>query len=290
MASRKHIQKQLQGLQTMQVLTQTYAEIAALRMKKIRESVVISRGYYSGIFEIFQEVLASYVQKARLLAKKKRGGGVTFLSHNGRSVAVLFSSQVGLYGDIVNRTFDLFIEEVKKGNLEATIIGRYGMALFSEALPNHPVTFFDFPDEGTNDELFAQIARHLVQYESIELFYPKFKNLVTQDPVQQKVSSEPPLDIEGGTVIKYIFEPDLDGLLVFFETEVFKSVFEQTIQESRLAKHAARIVAMESAREHIQKSLDKTLIERTRALHRIQNKKQLSAFAGLQGFHERSGY
>ncbi len=55
---------------------------------------------------------------------------ITFLAHNGKTVAVYLSANTGLYGDIVRKTFDLFMKDAQTGGIEATIVGKHGLGLF----------------------------------------------------------------------------------------------------------------------------------------------------------------
>jgi ATP synthase F1 gamma subunit len=276
---KKTITKEITDLQVLENLTNAYAEISSSRMKKTRNSVLSSRSFLEEIQAVFKEIQDSYRYEFIALAKKKgikKGDKITFLSHNGKSVAVFISSNTGFYGDLSRKVFDLFTEKIKNDNFEATIVGNLGLSMFKELNPNRSYSFFELPDYGFDREKLAELAKHLVEYEEIHIFYGKFKNLVNQEPEEVIISSETP--IEGDkkvNKVKYLFEPSLEDILIFFEKEMFSSIFEQTISESQLAKFASRMLAMDRAGEKIRKNLLTTKENKLKLMHAIANKKQI---------------
>ncbi len=271
-------------LATLEDLTKAYAEISSTRMKRTRDSVLTSRTYLGALDEIFKDVRESYKREVLKLIKKKKGGGnVTFLAHNGKTVSVFVSANTGLYGDLVGRVFDQFIEEVRTKNTEVAIIGKLGLSQFLAKEPKRPYTYFDYPDYGGGKTELGDIIRHLVQYEEIHVFHGLFKNVVNQDPTVLVITAGTPMGeiVEEKNVTKYLFEPDLEEILVFFETEMFTSSFEHALSEAQLAKFASRMISMDKAGENIREELKKTKLDILRTTHYIANKKQQSAFVSV---------
>lgn len=291
----KEIDEQLSFLESLENLTQIYGEIASTRMKKTRDSVISIREFLKEIQNIFDDVRASYVKEVRRLAKKKKIGKankITFLAHNGKTVAVFLASKTGLYGEIIPATFRFFLQDLRTSNCEVAIVGRQGLALFIGSGEERPYTFFDLPEKEDLDYAsLSEIVFHIVQYEEVRIYYGKYVSVVSQKPTRQIISSE--IDItrqeKEAKRNQYIFEPSLEKILQFFETEMFASIFYQTFRESQLAKHASRILAMDAAYENIQKENSRLVTERLRMEHRNWNKKQLnsmpSIIANLGSFH-----
>lgn len=279
MQVKKIVEEEIRQYRLLHAFTQAYGEIASMRMRATRESVLKSRVFMESLDKIFQEVLASYIQKVKKLVKEKNNGKITFLAHNGRVVVVYLSSNTGLYGSVLSDAFKMFLDEVRKSDVEAVVVGRYGASRFSKEEPDRPFTYFEFPDIGVDQEKLAELVKHLVQYEEIRVFFPKFQSVVAQAAVKLDISAQPKIK-EGVEVVKYLFEPSLEKILKFFESEIFASVFEQTIKESQLAKFASRMLAMDLAGERIEKAIDSAKLENLKAMHRAANKKQLGALAG----------
>lgn len=282
---KKNITKEIKDLQDLQSLADAYAQISSNRMRKTRDSVVLSRDFSGEIQAIFKELQLSYRDKFLALARKrgiKKGHRITLLAHNGKSVAVFLSANTAFYGDLTKRVFDLFLKEVKEKRYEATIVGTLGLSMFREVASDLPYSYFELPDYGANQEKLGLLIRHLVEYEEIHIFFGKFKSVVNQYPDQVVISAETPLgDKETIKISKYLFEPTLEEILMFFEREMFSSIFEQTIGESQLAKFASRMIAMDTAGEKIRTALFEKKTTSLRVAHAISNKKQLESMMSI---------
>lgn len=286
MASKQQVDQLISELETLQLITQAFGEIASSRMKQTRDFVISSRDYITGINDIFDDIRRGYVMEIDKLVSGKRGKrkqSVTMLSHNGRSVVVLLSANTGLYGEILRKTFNAFLEEVHTGNSEVTIIGKQGLQTFQTLEPNVAYTYFDLPDHNYTSDQIAKIIRHIVRYDEIHLFFGRFQNVLVQNPERVALNSDVDLDQKpGGEKPKrFLFEPDLVKLLAFFEIEMFGSLFEQVVRESQLAKFASRILAMDKASENIKQERKRLNMARLASMHREMNKKQLNSLTGI---------
>ena len=267
-------------------LIRAYQEIASIRMKKSRTSVLSSREFMESINEIFEEVRRSYAEKTRqLLRRRSQTQAITFLAHNSKTVAVLISSNTGLYGQIVPSTFEMFLNEIRASDSEVTIIGRHGLSLSLKLLPDHPYTFFELSDANVAPSDLDIIIRHIVQYEEIRIFYGRFLNIVSQEPATFNIMANIKLSDEDiGPQVPYIFEPSLETILQFFETEIFASMFEQIVREGELAKNASRVISMDQADINIKLKIKNLKLIALRSRHEKANKKQLAALAHLNQF------
>lgn len=279
----KFIKKEIAQVTSLKELTEVYGEIASIRMRKIRDDVLKNRGFLSSIEVIFNNALNYYTKKLSDMVKKgkiKEGGKVTFLAHNGRVVAVLISANTGFYGEVVRDTFNKFMNDTKDKNVEITIIGRLGRTLFLEERPDQPYTYFDLPDYGVDSEKLSDTIKHLVQYEEIKVYYGKYFSVVTQKPATFGISAGKSVEKETqATEIAYIFEPSVEKILMFFETQIFASLFDQAVRESQLAKFASRILSMDRASDNIGKKLDELNLQNLKISHGIANRKQLNSLA-----------
>ncbi len=278
MKTLRSIRDELADLGLLQAMVEVYGEVALERMNRVRQGVLYSRWFLEQLESIFSQARASYEHK---LAEEKRLGvspkkKVTMLSHNGLTVAVLIAAKTRLYGDIIRKTYELFIEDVKKGS-EATIIGSVGVAMFKEEMGNKPYTEFELPDDRIDTPAFNEILKHLVQYEEIHVYYGKYKNVITQVPSVYTVSATTLGRAEAQPYEPYLFEPSLEAVLAFFEREIFATLFDQTVRESQLAKFAARMVAMDRAGEAAKDRSKMTQKEYSQMQQTIAGKKQLAA-------------
>lgn len=279
----EQLASQTQSLEVLKNVALAYSRIASVRIRRERESVLSNRLFQSEVAAVFKEVLASYARQAKKLLKDRGGeGGVTFLSHNGKTVAVFISANTGLYGDIVQRTFELFRQEIETSSeVEVTIVGRLGRSLYLGLYPDRPYTYFDLPDWEATQEDLAEVVRHIVQYEKIHVYFGRFENIAYQSPDKTEIAAETPLAELGEEKTKFYFEPTLEEILQFFETEIFASVFEQVVRESQLAKFASRMMAMDQASVNIKRRLALMQLEDLRRSHRRENRRQLNSLASI---------
>lgn len=285
MLTRRQLDVQIAELTALRVVSQAYAQIASFRIKKMRDSVLTTRGFLAEINGVFKQVLLSYRAEATRLAQKKggmKGEKITFISHNGRTAAVFLSANSRLYGDLIARTFEVFGHDVTSQDMEVTIVGKYGLALFEDRFRDRPFTYFDFPDSGTDSGNLKSIISHLAQYEEIRFYYPQFQNAISQAPKILRVTAGEAIADETGKKTEkqsYLFEPSLEAILAFFESQIFSSLIEQTIKESQLAKFASRVLSMDRAGEKIREELGRTQMMKLKLRHSLVNKKQSQVLA-----------
>lgn len=278
MNTKKQINIEVDGLLSLRSLVEVYEEMAAGRMQKIRSAVVQSRQFLEGILEVFAKVKAAY----RIQTKKE----ALWKQRNGKSVAVFVSANAGLYGDIVDRTFEIFAEHVKKEKSEVVILGKLGIKMMADRMPEILYNYFDFSDDSVDSDSFDMVMRYLIQFEKILVFYGRFKTIVTQDPTSTSVSGDA-IQIESTTEIekrghaKYLFEPSAEDIARVFEGEILSSLFEQTLHESQLAKFASRMLALDRSIDNIDHRLGLVRVEGRRVQHKLQNRKQLSTISGI---------
>ena len=286
MAYEKDLKDEIVQVQTLKTLTEIYGEIASIRMMKTRQFVLENREFMRSINNIFRDVLASYAVKLSRLVqsgKMKSGGRVTFLAHNGKKVAVFISANTGFYGEIVQKTFKRFLGDIKdQEEMEVTIIGKLGRLLFLDKFPQKPYTYFDLPDYGVDETKLSEIIKHLVAYEEIRLYYGKYQSVVTQKSTVNLISAGTAVSKNiAKPEVEFIFEPSMEKILMFFEAEIFASLFDQSVRESQLAKFASRILAMDRAFETINQRLKYLDLEEMKLSHKTANNKQLNSLSSV---------
>lgn len=282
---KKDVEIELGEVSSLHELVQVYGQIASVRMMKIRETVLKNRDFLSSIDSIFRDTLHAYSRKLTLFASgnKKELSTVTFLAHNGKTVAAFISANTGFYGDVVQKVFNNFVTDVNQNpEYEITIVGRLGRNLFLQSFPNKNFTYFDSPDYGIDKAKLSEVVRHLVQYEQIKVYYGQYKSVVTQIPDVLEISAGTKIEQQStDDTTTYIFEPSIEDILMFFETEIFASLFEQSVRESQLAKLASRIVSMDKANENIKEWIKDLNFEKLRIIHRDISKKQTNTLASV---------
>lgn len=284
MITKKQVNSEIDYLTLLRSILESYEEIAASRMARTRSSVLASRDFLLEINSIFQEVKSSYKEEiARLMKRKKirNPKELTFLNRNGKTLYLFVSANTGLYGEIVKRTYDVFIENLKRDRVhDIAVIGKLGYQLIEEEKINASITYFDFPDDRIDNEKLKKIAEHIIQYQKVLVFYEQFNNVLNQEPIIANISGDP-LSYENNDTktVKYFFEPTLEKIMVFFEKEIVASILEQTILESELAKFASRMVALEKSSDNTKNRLKQNMFQKERLRHQKTNKEQIEKFS-----------
>lgn len=286
MRNRRNLLAELYELGNFQSLTETFTEIAATKMQRVRDSVVKSREYVDGINVIFGDIKTTYEVELKRISK--RAGTKSLRKNNGKTAIVFISANTGLYGDIVRRVFYKFVDEVKKSTADAVIIGKSGKKMVTEeGVTLQNINFFEYPDDAIDFEALKPIMNLLTQYEKVIVHYGKFESIVNQSPTASDItggsSNSPQVTSSNQPVAttSYLIEPTLEEVMTFFENEIITSVFVQTVHESQLAKFASRMLYMDSANQRIKDQIKATEFEKQRLKHQSANKKQLQTLSSV---------
>ncbi len=284
MASKKDLSAEIEYLSALKNMLETYEEIAATRMQRIRASVLQSRDFVFEINVVFQHVKNSYKRQVEALMRKRKikdPTKFTFLARNGKTLYLLVSANTGLYGSIIKRTYDEFIKYYQKEKGDVAIIGKLGAQYFRQDFPKTPYTYFDFPDTNINEESLKKIIQFIIEYQQVIVFYEQFVNVVVQDPIATNISGDVLPWEQRGPETKYFVEPSLEKVMQFFEKQIFASIFEQTLFESELAKFASRMVSLDQATNSTRERLKQDSFLLDKIKHAIMNKKQSETVTGL---------
>lgn len=290
MAQRKLILEELEALNSIKDLAESYEEIAAIEMQKIRDSVLKTREYLVDLSDVFVDLKASYTREVKdLLERRKKGDKnlIPILQKKGKNLMVYLSSNGKLYGAVTQQTFKLFINDLKNTDTEKTdivIIGGAGKEMYEGAHINKPFDYFEIPDSKVDINHIKNLMQKFLQYEIVHVYYGKFGNVVKQTPVATSITGEDIFETENLTPTpredRFIFEPNLEKIFHFFETQIMTNLFSQTLLENQLARDVSRVNAMEQALINIEEQSRILNKAKNRIRHALQNKKQLETISG----------
>lgn len=285
------INEELELLASLKTLAQAYEEISVMRMQKARVSVLKTRDFMAELALIFHEIRISYKDQIEKLLKEKKipvsENTSSTNPKNSRQAAVLISPSAKLYGDITRKVFNLFVSQTKNTDTDLIIVGKQGKALY-DSLPNRKnYTFIDLPEEQITVVNLMSVIIQTFMYQKVTLYFGKFVNVINQEPQATDISGTAPLPNQEENTQneeihnKYLFEPTLEEILSFFETQIFTSLFQQTLEESQLARYASRITAMEDTLGNIEVSFKGLTNQKRRIQNSLSNRKQLETISGI---------
>lgn len=288
MSTLRTIEQDIENLTYIGTVVETYESVAATCMRRTKKSIMESRAFYDGLRNAYDDVSYSYQQELAVIKEKHFLFPLAFWKtlatriRRQREVAVWLSANTSLYGDIVQKTFNMFLKHITSTKTDIIIVGKRGKLLFDERMPRVRYTYQDMPDTLTDTEHFASLVELCSRHKRIRVFYGKFESFVSQTPSSavldesQQTSAanalEPP---RIKPVSQYLFEPSLKEVAHFFETEITASLFQQITEESRLAKLAARMYQLDAATGRLLDILSGAVLERQKLLHQLANKRQL---------------
>lgn len=288
MLSQKYIKEDMRALGDVLNLVYTYQEVAALRMRKVKLSVLGNREYLAGLNEILSRVEYSYRKEMEVLRlrsrnKKKDLKSVSILPNNGKSVSVFLSANTGLYGDIIRNVFNSFLEYVKGHDTDIVVVGKLGKKFLDAHNLNKKYTYFDYSDGGSDFEAAKNILKFILNYENIIVFHGIFRNIVVQEPTSVTISGENIRLSAKSDINQFlcIFEPSIEEIVTFFEAQVLSSIFEQAMYESALSKFASRLINLDSAVVNVSKRIKKTQFMFQQLRHRKFNASQSNVISGI---------
>lgn len=285
MLNAKEVKTEVVNLGELKILVETYELIAATSMRRIRASVLQNRAFHTGLSGIFRDIKQAHEHELRELIMQRKIDDRSMLSIpklQGQTAYVVFSANTGLYGDTIQKTFKYFVQEYKRKAAEVVIVGRIGVDMFEIEFPGVPYTLFEFPDDQVPVENLKKITEYLSAYRRVVAFYSVFRSLLVQQAVFSNISGEEfTTEASQKAVEKFLFEPSLEEVALFFETEIFASMLEQIFHESRLAKLAARMVLLDRATSNIDVVLKRTMMQEQRIRHVQGNRKQLNSMLGV---------
>ncbi len=283
----KNLAVESEQLQSLEALAETYEIVAATTMRRIRQSVLVNRAFHIGLNRIFSEVKKAHQKETELFIRQEQGTKKSVLGRKrkGKTILVLFSANTALYGDIIEKTFSRFVKELKsfREPPEVVVIGRLGKTFFEETFPATPFFYFESSDHGVLPDVIKKLAGQLSKHEKVLAFHGIFKNLLIQQAGMTNLSGEvAPLEKDQkDEAISYLFEPSLETIVIFFETEIFASLLEQAFHESHLSRVASRFVLMDKATINIERELVGLTFKKNIVRHRTGNRKLINSLSSF---------
>ena len=288
----KNIISQMEDLGGIKDIVGASEEIASMKMRSIRNKVLLSRDLNDELTEIYREVSISYKNQIILLMEEKKGkkvddqndSNVSLKKGNGKLACVYLSANSGLFSKILEKTYYEFVSYLDQHpNAEPVIIGEFGKKLFTNNYPDRQFLFYPLSEGKAVDNSLKKVTEDLSGYSNVIIYYARFETMAQQTTTVLDVSGQDGTKTGATTleIAHYLFEPSLEKIIAFFESEIFAGIIQQTVTESELARYASRITTLDMARENIDLQLKISNLEKRFAVHRLMNKKQTEALTGI---------
>ena len=275
----KNLKDELDYLSSFLTMVESYEEIAALRMRKVKKFILERREFMSGLNEAFAYISYAYRVYRKSLKGKARD---RILNTNGRTVAILLSSNTGMYGDIIINTFEIFKEDIKDKDYDIVIVGKVGQRMYENLGKGKEYRYFDMLDNGIDEPGIKNLIENITEYSNVVVYHGSFKSVLSQVPTRTEVPVELKR-IEQSLKSydeKFLFEPSVERVAEHFEKQIESLIFEQVVFESCLSKFASRMINMDIASENISDKIRQTDIQMKKAKHKDINSSMQSSVIG----------
>jgi ATP synthase F1 gamma subunit len=270
--TKKDVKNEITDLSAIQDITNTYEQVAATRMRKIKDTIVQNRDFYESLSEIYFETQRCYQESA---VHEKKFVSKYSNSSGGGSVAVLLTANTGLYGKVVKEVYNQFVKDSINSKNDLVVVGQQGRRWMQDQDPGVKYKYFNLSDGTDNlDEQIKVIYDYISKYADVVVYHGIFKNIIEQPVTITKITQNTPAKIDEGETLLFLFEPTIDKVLKFFEDQLTNSFFDQTIHESALAKYGSRMLGLDTATQNVSKILQQTRFLSTKMNHTVQNRKQ----------------
>jgi len=283
MSRRDNLEETIKLVGQLLNLTEANQEIAVMRIGRVRETVLATRSFEEGLSAVYSSVLISHRQA---LAEEQDKDDI-----EAKQAAILLSSNERFAGLITKSTTGEFVEFSRSNpSVDIIIVGQVGRELWELEQPDTPYFFFDLPEQAVSLKQIRPLLTHLLQYQDLTVFYPRYASVVTQQPVIRQLGSS----IEAATraaqdptatAAHYLFEPSLENVLDFFNTQIFSIVVKKLFEETELAMLGSRITAMENAAYKIRERIEDLDRLEKQIRRRENNRKQRERLAGMRLWH-----
>lgn len=225
-------------------IAQVYSDMANLKIKRIRANVERNRSFFEEISYVYGIVRVVAARKKVIMQKSKK------------TISLILTSNYRFYGKINLTLIDFFTHFLKGAQTDILLIGKTAIDYFKTQPRLKTKALLlkkDYPQEAELNKL-VEITK---DYSRVLVFYSKMKSLLIQIPevidlstIKQQEISQNQLDLS------FIFEPDLQKILAFFDSQIITLILEEAFLESELSRAASRFISMDQAETAANKFID----------------------------------
>ena len=231
------IRHTLEDYRTAGLITGVLQEISATKMQDLRGHFERNARFFTGIREVYA-IVKEHAAAAAPIPKEQKDIYIGLTSNK------RFSGT--LNRDVV-RSFVAVTRNAQGSDF--LMLGVTGAQYVQETDMAGKVESAAFEGDSPTPRELATLLTKLNGYGHVYVVYPKFINPFRQDIVMTDVTEMPAESITEELRAEYIFEPEITGMIDFFESQVRHAIFERVLLETDLAQTAARTMRMRDAKD-----------------------------------------
>jgi len=271
----REVKQRIKSVKNTGQITRAMQLVASSKMKRAQDSAQHGRSYAI----LLAEILASLVGK--------EGGEISHPLVTKREVktrgVLVIATDKGLCGPLNSNLFRLMADEIT-GPAKYVVIGRKA-AQYVTRTGRDLMADFAVSDRANFSEV-RPVAQFLLdaymegEVDTIDVFYPRFINTLSQEPawinlvplydlqeelerMRQNLSIE--ADAGNEDEREFIVEPSAQALLAELPAMFVRQSIYHRVLEAKASEHSARMVAMKSATDNAANLVDELTLEYNKA-------------------------
>ena len=232
------IKGQIEETQTLKMVTEVFTDIASIKLQRIRGQIEQNRRFVSEMTEVLHIVRVTAEEQGLSAKLEKKISASLLVTSNKRFY----------YGVLDAKVADFFMaHSTYTGYVDRYVVGSVGRDYLRERGYNHPFIPVQFAGEMPTSIELASLATTLTQYQKVSVYYPQFTSLLSQQPTFIDMTGYATTNVVGNDQRYYIFEPEIDKILVYFERNIMGILLEQAFLEAELARTGTQLSSMDQA-------------------------------------------
>jgi|GEM_PF-634400 F-type H+-transporting ATPase subunit gamma len=290
MSSLRELKEELNEATTLQFISETFTEVNALKIKKIRAAFEKNRRFYEDITRVYHTVKLNAGKKKLLDVKEQNKKSIITRANNNGGVAyVAITSNSHFYGALnlnVMRKFYQDTVDLTSGSL--FVAGQTGVDYLNSMVKSLKYSTISFRKDSPTREELLDLLELTRGFDQVILYYPQFVTIVTQKVGVLDITQSTTLqDTDVENVAQFIFEPELVKIVEFFETQVRLILLTRAMLESDLSRASARLSSMSAAEQRAATAVKTKKSAINKSVMSTRNNQLLDTFAGLRRWAEK---
>ena len=273
------LKDELGELQTLKFISSAFTEAAAVKLKNLRSSFERNRQFYDEIGQVYQ-LLKESARYLNIKNKKLEAEGWK-LEEKQKTLSIAVTSNLRFYGRLNLDTVDLFGKDTAQFATDRTVIGHTGIEYYTAISGGTAFTPIQFGKDFPTSQETHHFLETIKGYTKVLLYYPKFLTFLSQTVGVVDITQTPaPTLVPVEQRVEYLFEPEFEKIIDFFELQVRALLFRRAMLEAEVARTAARLLLMSSAEERSDDMIWDKKIQIHKAFSSFMNAQLLETFAG----------
>jgi len=287
MATLREVRGRISGVKKTQKITKAMKMVAAAKLRRAQNAVVVARPYANKIRQLLQHLSHQMEEQSGPLLTSRDVGAVALVVVTAdRGMCGAFNSNLIKF--VVQYCSQTYSGWNERGKVQLFCIGKKGADFFAKQNFSIARKYIGVYNQLTFGQAQV-IARDLVEgylrgaYDRVEVFYNEFKTVARSQIVREEFLPVPEMGNGSATAaVDYIYEPSKELILEAMIPKHVNFQIWRVLLESNAAEQGARMAAMESATKNASDMIRHLQLQYNKARQASITKELLEVVAGAE--------